>query len=207
MQIQVQTPVQMQVRLQAQAQVLERFYDIDNLWQMVCQNGDDNTMYELIDGELLTLSRPGREHGNLAARIAGYIFMFDMEETIGELTVEAGVYPPDDYDTLLGPDVAFTRRESLPQSDRTKWTPQMPDLAVEIKSPSNSRAELRRKVAIYLCNGSQLVWLVLPERKAVEVCRLGRDGEIEYEFIGAGGALSGENVLPGFRLELTKLFA
>ncbi len=205
MQIQVQTPVQMQVRVRAQ--VLERFYHIDDLWQVVCQNGDDSTMYELIDGELLTLSRPGRQHGFLASEICYFIRLFDSERKLGIVTVEAGYRPPANHDTLLGPDVAFTRHENLPQSDSRKWTPQMPDLAVEIKSPSNSRAELRRKAAIYLRNGSQLVWLVLPERKAVEVCRLGRGDEIEYEFIGENGSLYGETVLPGFRLELTKLFA
>ncbi len=188
-------------------QAKEGFLDIHDLWQLVRQNGDDNTMYELINGELITSPRPEHKHSLIAMRIVRYIAFFDPEERLGTITAETGHYSPADHHTLLGPDVAFTRHESLPQSDPRKWTPQMPDLAVEIKSPSNSRAELRRKAAIYLRNGSQLVWLVLPERKAVEVCRLGRDGEIEYEFIGENGSLSGENVLPGFRLELTKLFA
>ena len=40
----------------------------------------------------------------------------------------------------------------------------MPDLAVEIQSPGNTLAELRRKAALYLTKGTELVWLVLPER-------------------------------------------
>ena len=65
----------------------------------------------------------------------------------------------------------------------------MPDLAVEIKSPSNTLTELRGKAAIYLRRETQLVWIVIPERKAVEVCRLDDKGDMQTEFIGAYGAL------------------
>ena len=82
----------------------------------------------------------------------------------------------------------------------------MPDIAVEVKSPSNTVAELRRKASIYLQHGTQLVWIVIPDRKGVEVCRLDDNGNMQTEFIGADGALSGEPVLPGFALELALLF-
>ncbi len=82
----------------------------------------------------------------------------------------------------------------------------MPDLAVEIQSPSNTLAELRRKAAVYLEHGTEIVWLVLPARLGVEVWRAGADGEPESEFLGQDGSLSGERVLPGFRLELRRLF-
>ena len=83
----------------------------------------------------------------------------------------------------------------------------MPDLAVEIKSPNDTLAELRRKAAIYLRNGTQLVWIVTPNSKRVQVCRLDEDDEIQSDVVAEDGALSGETVLPGFELPLTKLFA
>ncbi len=184
----------------------ERLYDIDDMSQIICQS-DDDTSYELIDGKLITMAPVEHLHGNLAGKIAAWIYMFDPEEKIGKMSVEVGFHPPGDRRTLLAPDVAFIRRERLRLLDLRSWTPFMPDLAVEIKSPSNTPAQLRRKAAIYLRNGAQIVWLVLPAEKSVEVCRLGRDGEIEYEFIGETGSLSGETVLPGFRLQLKKLFA
>ncbi len=186
--------------------VRERLYDIDDLSQLICQSDDDSN-YELIDGELITMPPVKYPHGKLVMRIGRYIAFFDPEEKLGEVGTEEGVHPPGDRHTLLAPDVAFIRRERLPLLEPENWTPFMPDLAVEIKSPSNTRAQLRRKAAIYLRNGTQIVWLVLPAEKSVEVCRLGRDGEIEYEFVGETGSLSGETVLPGFRLELKKLFA
>ncbi len=184
----------------------ERLYDIHDLWQLYCQT-DSDTKYEIIDGELIEMAGPGVEHGYIAGEIYYFIRQFDSEKRLGIGTVEAGHHPPDNPWTLLIPDYAFTRRERVPQPIPKKWMPLMPDLAVEVKSPSNTLAELRLKAAIYLRNGTQIVWLVLPAEKSVEVFRLGRDGEIEYEFIGETGSLSGETVLPGFRLELKKLFA
>ena len=68
-------------------------------------------------------------------------------------------------------------------------------------------AQVRRKAAIYLSHGTQLVWIVIPDRKGIEVCRLDANGDIQIEFIGAEGAVTGEPVLPGFRLELSSLFS
>ena len=83
----------------------------------------------------------------------------------------------------------------------------MPDLAVEIVSPSNSVKELRRKAAIYLQNGTQLVWIVMPGKNSVEVCRMKDGAGMTREIVESTGTLSGEQVLPGFELGLPRLFA
>lgn len=67
-------------------------------------------------------------------------------------------------------------------------------------------AELRRKALIYLDNGTQLVWIINPIGRIAEVCRLGEDGQFQSETVGIDGKLDGEDVLPGFELELRKLF-
>jgi len=67
--------------------------------------------------------------------------------------------------------------------------------------------ELRRRAAIYLERGTQLVWIVLPDTESVEVHRLGADGEKQREVIGPDGQLSGEDVLPDFSLALSTLYA
>ena len=82
----------------------------------------------------------------------------------------------------------------------------MPDLAVEFRSPSNALPELRRKAEVYLRHGTALVWLVNANDKTGEVWRLDSD-KTTSETIGPGGALDGEPVLPGFRLELGALFS
>jgi len=183
-----------------------RIYDIDDLWQFLCHS-DDSAKYELIDGEFIEMPGPGGQHGLLAGEIYFYIRQFDPERRLGVPTVEAGYYAATDRHTLLLPDVAFTVKTRAPAPFPRKWVPVMPDLAVEIMSPSNSRAELRQKVAIYLRYGAQLVWLVLLDMQAVEVCRLRENGEVHYQLVQRDGSLSGEAVLPGFELELRQLFA
>ena len=63
----------------------------------------------------------------------------------------------------------------------------MPDLAVEIISPNDSMKQVRRKAAIYLRHGTQLVWIVMPDKKGVEVCRVRENDEIECDLIGLDG--------------------
>ena len=82
----------------------------------------------------------------------------------------------------------------------------MPDLAVEVLSPSSTLPELRRKAKVYLRYGTALVWLVNPDDKTVEVWR-SEDEKTTSETVGQNGALDGEPVLPGFRLELGALFS
>ena len=188
-------------------EVQQRVYNIDDLWRLVCQPENADKYYELINGELIEMSPPGWEHGTLAGEIYHHFRLFDPERRLGHPTVDAGFYPADNRNTLLSPDVAFTRIERAPAREFNKWAPLMPDIAVEVKSPGNTLAELRRKTAIYLANGAQLVWIVIPDQRGVEVCRLGADGDIKREFIGIDDSLSGESVLPGFHLDLAALFA
>ena len=186
-------------------EVKERVYDVDSFWHFACQPENANERFELIHGELVEMPQPAEEHGFIAGEIYHYIRLFDPQRKLGIPTVEAGYYSEEDRSTVLGPDVAFRRTDGSTPPQK-KWAPTMPDLAVEIKSPSNTVAELREKAAIYLRRETQLVWIVIPDRKGVEVCRLNDSGDIQSEFIGSDGALSGESVLPGFQLELARLF-
>ena len=76
------------------------------------------------------------------------------------------------------------------------------DLAVEIKSPDDTYTELRSKAAYYLANGSEMVWLVYPEKLMVEVYRKGSDVDILLE----SDTIDGGNLLPGFALPVRDIF-
>ncbi len=104
------------------------------------------------------------------------------------------------------PDVAFISFERAPDPFPDKLVPAMPDLAVEIKSPSNTMTELHAKAQRYLGLGTTVVWIVLPDEQSVEVCRLAETGEIQREVCGPADTLSGEQVLPGFRLDVRRIF-
>lgn len=80
--------------------------------------------------------------------------------------------------------------------------PRMPDLAVEIKSPNDTRQRLRDKAAYYLSNGTRVVWLVYPEKRMIEM--LTPD---DFTHVSGDGILEGGELLPGFSMTLDEVFA
>lgn len=187
-------------------QIKERLFTVDDVWQLSHMPENELKHFYLIDGELFWDMPPGYTHGNLSGLIIRYLLNYADENELGEVTAEVGYYPADDRHTLLGPDVAFIRKRHAPPADHARFVPRMPDLAVEVSSPSNTLAELRRKASVYLEHGTEIVWLVLPEKSGVEVWRQAHDGEAVSEFVARDGSLRGEDVLPGFRLPLERLF-
>ncbi len=77
-----------------------------------------------------------------------------------------------------------------------------PLLAVEIRSESNPRRELRAKARRYLEHGTQMVWLVYPETRSLEICRPGE----ELQNLSGADLVEGGATLPGFRASVSELF-
>ena len=184
----------------------DQTYTIDDVWKLAQQPENDAERFYLIDGELFVTMSPGELHGMLASEIARVMGNYVVENDLGRVTVETGYHPSGSRKTLLLPDVAFRSKRRTQGTVQVGYVPQMPDLAVEIVSPSNSLPELRRKAEVYLHNGTALVWLVNPAEETAEVWRLSDDGELQREVTAAAGSLSGEPVLPGFSLDLNTLF-
>ncbi len=185
--------------------IQQQLYTVDDVWELAHQP-DNVNHYELIEGELFEMPPPGYAHGRLAVLIAHYILSFTQVQELGEVTVETGYHPPDSRHTLLSPDVAFLSKAKAPHPFWGKYIPVMPDLAIEILSPTDTLRKARRKAALYLRHGTQLVWIVLPAEKGVDVCRAADGPRLNIEFVGQESSLSGEQVLPGFELELELLF-
>lgn len=80
---------------------------------------------------------------------------------------------------------------------------EVPSFAIEVKSPSDKLPILRTKVAYYLRNGTRLVWLVIPEKRLVEVYR----PDEPVLVCGEDDILDGADVLPGFKVAVKELFA
>lgn len=185
----------------------ERLYDIDDVWELVQQPENGNKHFELIDGVLIEMSPPGGQHGQIAGRLAHYIIAFVDVLQLGVVTVETGYHPPQNRRALLSPDVAFVSEARAPQPFPVKYVALMPDLAIEIVSPSNSYKQIRRKAEIYLQNGTQLVWIIMPAKHSVEVSRAVGGGGLKREKLSLTDTLTGDEILPGFELELSRLFA
>ena len=187
-------------------EALKQLYTVDDVWEMITDPACIGAGYELINGELREMAPTNALHSWVAGRIYHHLLRFAMELQLGEVFIELGQHPADDRSTLLVADVAFCARDRFPDGIPETFLPFMPDLAVEVWSPSNRTSEMRRKTDIYLREGTKLVWLVWPRNREVEVCRLHADGKIESHAMGLGETLSGESVLPGFELPIAKIF-
>ena len=184
----------------------ERVYTVDDVWRLEQQPLNPTDKYYLIDGELMIKMAPSQMHGDVATRLSAYLFLFVDEHNLGRVTGEVGYHPPGERRTLLLPDVAFEAMPRAAQPPLTTYVPYMPDLAVEVISPSQTLAQVRRKAEVYLRHGAVLVWLVDPSEKTAEVWRRGDDGAPVSESIAGDGELSGGDILPGFGLPLKRIF-
>lgn len=126
---------------------------------------------------------------------------------LGEVTVADGGYilaPGTD----LAPDVGFIRASRLApldSPDADKLIPGAPDLAVEVASPNQFRPEMAAKAGRYLAAGTQLVWVVWPRSREVDVWRAG-DAHPTIT-LTTGDTLDGGTVVPGFTYPVADLFA
>ncbi len=102
------------------------------------------------------------------------------------------------------PDVSFIRRGRLPDDVLPEgWVKIPPDLAVEVVSPNDKAEEIFAKAREWLDVGVRLLWLVSPTSRTVFVLR--PDGRASW--VGSGGTLGGEDVVPGFMCAVDDLFA
>ncbi|HVA25088.1 MAG TPA: Uma2 family endonuclease [Chloroflexota bacterium] len=158
--------------------------------------------FELIRGELYEIKPPNFRHGMIALEIGGLIRDWNRQARRGKVAVESGYTLERRPDTVRGPDVSFVSRGRIGREQARKGFPDLaPDLAVEVRSPSNTWEELREKAAQFMAAGTRLLWLVEPDQ-FVEVLRPGR----EAVRLGLDGEINGEDVLPGFSCRVRDFF-
>lgn len=98
--------------------------------------------------------------------------------------------------------ITLDRWNALAPQQRKKFLPLCPDFVIELQSESDSFTELQAKMQEYLENGLRLGWLIAPKARKVEIYRQER----EVEVLESPVTLSGEDVLPGFVLDLKFIF-
>ena len=162
----------------------------------------DGNRYELIRGVLVAKMPTGRLHGETVTMtsyvLTGYVISNDYGMTFSG---EPGYRLERDPDTVRAPDVAWFAPGRLPEGIQG-YLELAPDLAIEVKSPSNSNPETAAKALMWLSYGSQQVWVEDPERTTVTIYRPGADPVT----LGENDTLDGGDLLPGFTTEVWRLF-
>ncbi len=164
---------------------------------------DDGKCYELHDGVIVEVGTSSRDHTKIGAQIIALLIFFLRTSRLGgEVTGADGTFELDAINTRV-PDVAYVSPEKAKTlKGDTVFYPFAPDLAVEIKSPSQSDTEMRELAELYLRTGSRLVWTVDYKQRSIKVYRPGYKS-IE---ISGDGTLDGYDVLLGLKLRLVDIF-
>lgn len=169
-------------------------------------DGEPKRLVELIDGVLVEKAMGHRESlfaASLIVVLGGYINPRDL-----------GVYGAPDAPMRLRaglirlPDVYFTAWENLP-SDDAHLLPVVdypPDLAIEVFSAGNTKAEMARKRRDYFAAGSKVIWIFYPKKLTVDVFADPTRPDKKSSLTTAD-VLDGGNALPGFTLSLAEFFA
>ncbi len=157
---------------------------------------------ELIRGELCEEMPPGKDHGIYSLNIGGDMRNFVRERGLGRVAVEHGIWLERGPDTVRAPDVAFYSADRQPPGVSVPgYSETVPDLAVEVQSPNDSRAYVHDKCIMWLSFGVRLVWAVYPSARSVDVH--GADG---VATLREGDVLDGGDVLPGFTCAVGDIF-
>jgi len=159
---------------------------------------------ELVRGELIMMSPSGFEHGRIIANVTAPLTSFVRQNDLGVVTgAESGFLIARDPDTVRAPDVGFVRAERVPATPTKGFFQGPPDLAVEVLSPDDRAGQVLAKVHDWLAAGCRAVWLVDPEARTVSVCRSGA----EMVVLIISDELTGDDVVPEFRLAVAEIFA
>ena len=158
---------------------------------------------ELIRGEFHETMPGGGDHGIISSIVNALLYIFIEPERLGWVTTEIGILLERDPLTVRAPDVAYFSHERWPR-DRSipSYVDIVPDLAVEVQSPNDSRREIEDKARMWLDCGVRLVWAIHPDTRTVDVFRA--DGS--ESTLGTADTLDGSEVLPGFSCAVERLF-
>ena len=175
---------------------------VEDFERLIALPENSDRLFELIDGEIVE-KMPTELYGLIQVNLGSHIWTHNRQHKLGRVTSEPRHQTPQDrYNSRL-PDIAFTSKERALPLVAKGAVQQMPDLAIEIQSPDDSLKKLRAKAAYYLANGARLVWVVLAEKRLVEIYRA--NGEVDI--LNENDILDGEDVLPGFTLPVHEMFA
>ena len=169
-----------------------------------CQLNRDVRIERSAEGGIAVMAPTGGETGARSGRLFAAVFRWAEDDGSGvAFDSSTGFELPNG--AVRSPDAAWVLRARLARlsaEDRQGFLPLCPDFVIELLSPSDSRAAVRRRMEEYRENGARLGWLIDPGRRQVAVYRAA--GVAEQR--SGSGVLTGDPVLPGFTLDVASIW-
>jgi Uma2 family endonuclease len=180
----------------------------DEQFYRLCQMNRDWQFERTAKGEIIIMSPVGGVSGNREADLITELGLWNRQTQLGRVFSSSTIFRlPNNGDR--SPDAAWVSLErwsALTTEEQEKFPPICPDFVIELREAKLSRREsrtdplrpLQEKMQEYLNSGLRLGWLINPQDEQVEIYRPSR----EVEIVQFPVSLSGEDVLPGFVLNL-----
>jgi Uma2 family endonuclease len=162
------------------------------LWILRPENADRR--WELIDGKAVEIMPSNPYSSWIVQKILARIMQYLIDHPIGRVTGEgAGYLLGSD---ILSPDGAFTTQPLV----ETGFQPTPPQLAIEVVSPTDRSADIKRKMLKYVDAGV-IVWVIYPREKVVDVWEPGAP----LRTMRIDDVLTAPDVLPGFSIAVREI--
>jgi len=176
----------------------------DDQFFQLCQENENIRLERTAKGELIIMSPAGGETSSSNAGLTAQIWIWNESHKLGKVfDSSTGFKLPNGADR--SPDASWVKLErwnALTPEQQKKFPPLCPDFVVELMSPSDSLKETQDKMKEYRDNGAVLGWLINRKSRQVEIYRQNQEVEVlEYP-----ANVSGEDVLPGFILNLESIW-
>jgi Uma2 family endonuclease len=156
-------------------------------------------------GEISIMSPAGGKTGNRSGNIFGELYIWSNQDGTG-LCFDSSTGFKLSTGAERSPDVSWMKLErwnSLSEEQQEKFSPICPDFVVELRSPSDNLKPLKEKMEEYMREpGIQLGWLIDRKNRKVYIYRPG----IPEECLDNPAIVSGDFVLPGFVLDMSKIW-
>ena len=201
----LQTPAQSEVEtLSLELPRTLKLYVTPEQFEVLAATNRKLRMERTAQGELIVNPPTGWETGERNFSIIGQLYRWYEEYQQGKaFDCNTGFFLPNGANR--SPDAAWIspeRWDALTDEQKGTFANICPDFIIELRSSSDTLKSLQEKMQEYIENGAKLGWLIDPQNRTVEVYRVG----IEVEVLSNPTELSGEEVLPGFMLNLQRVW-
>jgi Uma2 family endonuclease len=176
----------------------------DEQFYQLCRKNPDIKLERNAQGEIIIMPPTGGETGKRNAKLISRFVIWNEQTKLGEVFDSSTCFKlPNGADR--SPDVSWIKQErwdALTPEEKEKFPPLAPDFVLELMSPSDRLSETQEKMQEYIKQGVKLGWLINRKDRQGEIYRPRRDVEV----LDSPTTLSGEDVLPGFVLDLQSIW-
>ena len=191
---QLELPIQIRLGRTMTDVELERF----------CRENEPLQIERAANGELVVMSPTSSEGGGIESEVGGRLFLWAEGDGRGRyFGSSSGFTLPDT--SVRAADAAWmswVRWNALTAEERRGYARVCPEFVIEVRSKTDRLEALREKMKSWVANGAELVWLIDPERRVVEVYRAGEAVEVHEDTT----SVSGSGPVRGFEMVMSRVW-